>query len=173
MHGAPAQAVLAAKASCGSTGAFEVLAANHRRMILAVCLRITGNPDDAEDAAQDALLAAWLGIGSFRGEAALGTWLYRIATNAALGVVHRRNATSVLPEDLRAAGDFAEKQASADLVIRALGSIPEDFRVSLALRELCDFTYAQIAEHQGVCISTVKSRISRAKKALKASLPAP
>jgi RNA polymerase sigma factor (sigma-70 family) len=60
--------------------------------------------------------------------------------------------------------------AASDLVQRALRSIPEDFRVALVLRELCDFTYAQIAEHQGVGVPTVKSRISRAREALKAAL---
>ena len=170
MHGTPAQALLVAEAAEGSPGAFKTLAADHRRMIFAVCLRITGNPVDAEDALQDTLLAAWQGIGNFRGESALSTWLYRIASNAALAVVHRRNAESALPEDLPAAGDFTEAQASGDLIRRTLEGIPEEFRVTLALRELCDFTYAQIAEHESVCVPTVKSRISRARKALRAAL---
>lgn len=167
------QSALVEAARAGDTRAFEELTGQHRTMIWSVCLRITGNTYDAEDALQDTLLAAWRNIGRFRGESGFGTWIYRIASNAALAIVRSRRDTELeVPEDLAAERDFAEQLAASDFVQRALKSIPEDFRVALVLRELCDFTYAQIAEHQGVGVPTVKSRISRARRALEAAASA-
>jgi RNA polymerase sigma factor (sigma-70 family) len=174
MHGVPTEAVLVSAAAQGSSQAFEMLATSHRAMIWSVCLRVTRNTHDAEDAVQDTLLAAWRGVGKFRGESDFGTWLYRIASNAALSVVNkRRTAEAGIPEELEVQRDFAEQVASCDVLRRALRSMPEDFRLALVLREFCDFTYAQIAEYQGVEVATVKSRINRGRKALKAALADP
>lgn len=140
-------------------------------MLWSVCLRITGNTYDAEDALQNTLLAAWRNIRAFRGESGFSTWLYRIAANAALAVIRSRKATDELVDTLVSPErDFAEQLAAADRVQALLKSLPEDFRVAIVLRELCDFTYAQIASYQGVGVATVKSRISRARKALQAML---
>jgi RNA polymerase sigma-70 factor (ECF subfamily) len=166
----PAQAEVVEAAIKGDPQAFEALVTHHKTMIWSVCLRITGNTYDAEDALQDTLLAAWRNIGGFRAEAGFGTWIYRIASNAALGVIRKREiATAEIPEDLNVDRDFAEQLAASDLVQRALRTIPESYRAALVLRELCDFTYAQIAEHQGVGVPTVKSRISRARRALESA----
>jgi len=157
----------------GDARAFESLASKHRTMIWSVCLRITGNTYDAEDALQDTLLAAWRGIGRFRRDASFGTWIYRIAANAALAVSRARRSTDVeIPEYLTTDRDFAEKVAASDLVQKTLKGIPEDLRVALVLRELCDFTYAQIAEYQGVPLATVKTRINRARRAFEQALSA-
>lgn len=158
-------------AIAGDSRAFEILASQHRTMIWSVCLRITGNTYDAEDALQDTLLAAWRAIGRFRRESGFGTWIYRIAANAALAVSRSRRSTDVeIPEFLASDRDFAEKVAAADLVQQTLKGIPEDLRVALVLRELCDFTYAQIADYQGVPLATVKTRINRARHAFEQAL---
>lgn len=158
-------------AIAGDSRAFETLASQHRTMIWSVCLRITGNTYDAEDALQDTLLAAWRAIGRFRRESGFGTWIYRIAANAALAVSRSRRSTDVeIPEFLASDRDFAEKVAAADLVQQTLKGIPEDLRVALVLRELCDFTYAQIADYQGVPLATVKTRINRARHAFEQAL---
>lgn len=155
----------------GDARAFEALALQHRTMIWSVCFRVTGNAFDAEDALQETLIAAWRGIGRFRRESSFGTWIYRIAANAALTVVRSRRATEIeVSENFEPERDFAEKLAAADLVQQTLRSMPEDLRVALVLRELCDFTYAQISEYQGVGVSTVKSRISRARHAFEAAV---
>ncbi|WP_205754675.1 RNA polymerase sigma factor [Pseudarthrobacter sp. NamE2] len=173
MDAVQSQSVLVAAAREGDQKAFEALAAQHRTMLWSVCLRVTGNTFDAEDALQDTLLAAWRNIGGFRGESGFGTWIYRIASNAAMSIVRSRRDTALeIPENLVAERDFAEQLAAADVIQQALKSIPEDFRVALVLRELCDFTYAQIAEHQGVGVPTVKTRISRARRALEAAASA-
>jgi RNA polymerase sigma-70 factor (ECF subfamily) len=126
-------------AIAGDKGAFEALATESRAMIWSVCLRITGNTFDAEDALQDTLSAAWRGIQHFRREYSFGTWIYRIAANAALAIVRKRRPTEVeVDETYSPERDFAEHLAEADLVQRALNTMPTDLRVALVLRELCD-----------------------------------
>ncbi|WP_427006360.1 RNA polymerase sigma factor [Pseudarthrobacter sp. H2] len=165
------QVLLIDRAIGGDAHAFESLVTQHRTMIWSVCLRVTGNTYDAEDALQDTLLAAWRGIGRFRRDSSFGTWIYRIAANAALAVIRARRATDVeIPENFAPERDFAEQLAAADLVQQTLKFLPEDLRVALVLRELCDFTYAQVAEYQGVPVATVKTRINRARHAFEEAL---
>jgi RNA polymerase sigma factor (sigma-70 family) len=157
-------------AIAGDARSFETLASHHKTMIWSVCLRITGNTFDAEDALQETLIAAWRGLPRFRRESTFGTWIYRIAANAALAVIRSRRPTDIeVSEDVEPERDFAEKLAAADLVQRTLKSMPEDLRVALVLRELCDFTYAQVADYQDVGVATVKSRINRARHAFEAA----
>lgn len=167
---APTSAVseqeLVAAASSGDHAAFETLVTSHKNLIWAVCLRVTGDQSDAEDALQETLLAAWRGIGSFRGHSRFSTWLYRIASNAALSQVSKRRDIPTDRDPGIQTREFTQSLADADLVQRALRQLPESFRVALVLYELCDFTYADIAAYQGVGIQTVKSRLSRARKAL-------
>lgn len=161
-----AEATLLAAARSGDADAFSALVTRHRSLIWSVCLRITGNAYDAEDALQDALLQIWRALGTFQGHSAFSTWAYRIATNASLRVIKRRQDTGELSEDQRTDRDFAEAVAAADLVQQALRQMPEQFRVALVLFELCDFSYEQIADYQQVGIQTVKSRIHRGRRAL-------
>ena len=167
----PNQIRLIDEARGGSAAAFEALVRQHKGIVWSVCLRITGNAYDAEDALQDALISAWRGIAHFRGDSGFATWLYKIAANAALGVVRARSrAEPVEDPEGRVERDFAEQVAASDLVQRALQSLPKDFRVALVLRELCDFTYEQIAAYQGIGVATVKTRISRGRQGLRAAL---
>ncbi|MDR3068297.1 MAG: RNA polymerase sigma factor [Cellulomonas sp.] len=163
---------LLARACSGDQQAFEALVAPHRRTLWGVCLRITGNHHLAEDALQDALLAAWRNLAQFRGESAVSTWLYRIASNAALAQVRRRRDETVeaIPETADEWADPQHGVAERDRVAEALRQVPPDFREALVLREYGDFTYEQIAAHQGIGVQTVKSRLSRARAALRAVL---
>jgi RNA polymerase sigma-70 factor (ECF subfamily) len=161
---------LVVQAREGSQDAFAMLVQRHRRMIWSVCLRITADRHDAEDAVQDALVAAWHHLGSFRGEAALSTWLYRNAANAATAIVRRRRPEPMEELPLPDVADFSGALADVDLVQTALAQLPLAFRQALVLRELCDLTYEQIAAQQGVGIQTVKSRLHRGRSMLKAVL---
>jgi RNA polymerase sigma-70 factor (ECF subfamily) len=153
--------------------AFAQLIEPYRQQLWALCYRITGQRQDAEDALQDALTSVWRSLHHFRGEAALGTWLHRIAANAALRVVQRRR------EELRAEfGDrasaetpFASVIAERDELQRVLDLLPPEYRIALVLREYADMTYADIADYQGVGVQTVKSRLNRARSAVQALLP--
>ncbi|OBA32562.1 MULTISPECIES: RNA polymerase sigma factor [Rhodococcus] len=164
------EAELIERCRAGDRAAFAELVAPSRERVWAVCVRITGNRHDAEDALQDALIAAWQNLGRFRGTATSGTWLYRIASNAALAVVRTRRG-EVLDErlgDEYVSGEtpLAESVVDGDVVRRAFLLLPEQFRVVIVLREYAQLGYAEIATHQGVGVQTVKSRIRRARMQL-------
>lgn len=156
----------------GDQRAFAALIAPHREHLLRVCLRITANREDAEDALQEALMSTWQNLGSFRGEARFGTWLHRIAANAALTVARRRVPAPVDPHDAvftAIAGTAAfpgDRMADIDWVHRAIAGLPQPFKVALVLRGFGEMSYAEIAEHQRIGVQTVKSRISRARSHL-------
>jgi RNA polymerase sigma factor (sigma-70 family) len=160
------EAALVRRARAGDERAFVELITAHRSTVWAVCLRITGNPHDAEDAAQDALAAAWRNIERFRADARFSTWLFRIASNAALAVVRRRHDTVEINAEDCVGGDLGDRVTDADRVQRALMTLPEDFRVALVLRIYGDFSYDEIAVHQGILVQTVKSRLWRARSML-------
>jgi RNA polymerase sigma-70 factor (ECF subfamily) len=162
------------RARRGEAAAFERLVNDHAQRTWAVCYRITGNRHDAEDALQDALVAAWQNLPRFRGDSRFGTWLHRIAANASLAVVRRRRDVAMddLPAGRLDAGavDFYDRFAESDRIEAALRTLPEDFRVALVLREFGDLSYQEIAAHQGVPVQTVKSRLNRARAAMAAEL---
>lgn len=156
----------------GDQRAFAALLEPHREHALRVCLRITANTEDAEDALQEASMSAWQNLASFRGEARFGTWLHRIAANAALAVARRRVPAPVDPHDvvltgIAGTGAFpGERMADIDWVHRAMSGLPHSFKVALVLRGFGEMSYAEIAEHQRIGVQTVKSRISRARSLL-------
>ncbi len=177
--GDESDAVLAARASDGDRRALEVLLDRHADRIHGVCRRIVTHPEDALDAAQEAMIAIARGIRRFDGRAAFTTWCYRVATNAALDEL-RRKRRRPLPSDPAtlpfrhgagpepvAAGPSTEDQVGARLdVDAALRELPEDFRVAVVLRDLCDLDYAEIADVLDVPAGTVRSRISRGRALL-------
>jgi RNA polymerase sigma-70 factor (ECF subfamily) len=164
---------LAARASAGERAALETLLERHVDRIHAVCRRILGNPEDALDATQEAMIAVARGIGRFDGRSAFTTWLYRVATNAALDE-GRRKARRPRPVDPPAEAAWVaspEDAVGARLdVDAALGDLPEEFRVAVVLRDLCDLDYAEIAEVLGVPAGTVRSRIARGRSGLAEAL---
>lgn len=170
--------VLVAAAQRGERDALDVLLRRHHDRILAVCRRITSNPADAADAAQDALLAIARGIGRFDGTSAFTTWAYRVATNASLDELRRRNRRPV-PADEEAFASPGSRMltgptstvSSHDVdarvdIDRALAVLPPDWRAALVLRDLCGLDYAEIAEVLNIPGGTVRSRIARARAAL-------
>jgi RNA polymerase sigma-70 factor (ECF subfamily) len=162
---------LAIAAKAGDRTALERLLHAHADRIHAVCRRILGNPDDALDATQEAMIAIARGITRFDGSARISTWIYRVATNAALDELRRRKRRP-LPSEAQTASDprgDATGAVDARLDIdAALASLPEDFRVAVVLRDLCELDYAEIAEALNVPIGTVRSRIARGRAALAA-----
>lgn len=158
----------------GDGTAFAELVGRYRHRLWSICFRVTGNREDAEEAVQDALTSAWQNLHKFRGEAKVSTWLYRIAANAALAVVRKRKDALAADPDMIELEDpaplTADRIADVDAVRRALAELPEDFRVAIVLREFAELPYADIAEHQGVPVATVKTRINRARKQLIAHL---
>ncbi|MGG7105050.1 RNA polymerase sigma factor [Rhodococcus sp. 24CO] len=157
----------------GHETAFAELVGRYRHRLWSICFRVAGNREDAEEAVQDTLTSAWQNLHKFRGEAKVSTWLYRIAANASLAVVRKRKET-IADFDVIELEDpaplTADRVADVDAVRRALSELPEDFRVAIVLREFAEMSYADIAEHQGIPVATVKTRINRARTQLTALL---
>lgn len=159
---------LARAAANGDAAALESLLHRHFPMVHAVCRRITCHPEDALDATQEALLAVTRHIARWDGRARFTTWLYRVATNAALDELRRRKRRPSPVETLPEHGGVAfEDGVDARLdVDHALGSLSPDYRAAVVLRDLCDLEYGDIAEALDVPIGTVRSRIARGRAAI-------
>jgi RNA polymerase sigma-70 factor (ECF subfamily) len=162
---------LALAARAGDRTALERLLHDHADRIHAVCRRIVGNPDDALDATQEAMIAVARGITRFDGHTRVSTGIYRVATNAALDELRRQRRRPV-PAEAEVAFT-ADRDATGTVDTRldvdaALATLPEDFRVAVVLRDLCDLDYAEIAEVLALPPGTVRSRIARGRAALEA-----
>lgn len=136
--------------------------------------RLTGNEADAQDLVQEVLLRVRRGLATYRPGSMEG-WLSRITTNAFLDEVRRRrrHPTEALPREPGlalaapdAAGDLAASVLPDDLQA-ALRALPEEFRVAVVLSDVVGLPYAEIAEHLGVPVGTVRSRIHRGRRSLR------
>ena len=161
---------LATAAAGGDRRALELLLDRHADRIHAVCRRVLRDPEDVLDATQEAMIAVARGIGRFDGRSAFTTWLYRVATNAALDEGRRRSrrpvAVEELPEPPPDSSSIETRVGAQVDVDAALARLPEEFRVAVVLRDLCDLDYAEIAKMLDVPPGTVRSRIARGRAAL-------
>ena len=157
------------------TTAFDALYRAEREKVLALCLHVTGRRADAEDAAQETFLAVHRALRFFRGDAAVSTWVYRIALRAALRVTARRRPTEpVDPETPGANGDAeVASRAEARRILDALGRLSAEHRMVLALFGLEGLGHRAIAEVLGVPEGTVWSRLHLARKRLASDLGLP
>ncbi len=166
------------RAQKGDQRAFESILETHERMIYSICLRMCGSREDALDVSQETAVRIWRNIGRFTGEAALSTWIYRIATNACLD--HLRKRKDVLSVDALGEEGYAPPASAGEMpenaldgketlreVAKALDRLPEDQRAAVVLRDVNDLTYEEVADVLGVNLNTVKSRISRGRKSLR------
>jgi RNA polymerase sigma-70 factor (ECF subfamily) len=178
----PTDQDLARRARSGDTDAYGELVTRHEHRIYRVCLRIVGNPEDARDAAQDAIVSGLRTIRGFRGDSAFTTWMHRIAVNACYDLLRRRRRQPMLhvvAEDGWEADpgppvvDHADEVAGTLAVAEALGRVPEEFRAALVLADVEDLPYDEIASILGVAIGTVKSRVHRGRAALGRALGEP
>ena len=177
---------LARRAAAGERAALELLLSRHLDQIHAVCRRVLGHPEDALDATQEALIAVTRGLHRYDGRSLFTTWLYRVATNAALDELRRRKRRPEpveLSDDRPAGGGGAggagaastvESAVAARLdVDAALAGLSPEFRAAVVLRDLCDLDYAEIAEVLDVPVGTVRSRIARGRAAIADQLREP
>jgi RNA polymerase sigma-70 factor (ECF subfamily) len=175
--GAPgdADAVLVRRVQDGDVEAFGRLVARHQDRVYRVALRLLGNPADAQDAAQEALVRAWQGLSRFRGQSAFSTWLYRIVTNTALNHVRGRPADLPLPEGMPAGAvhlpeQVVERKGRRSALTRAIASLPVEQRAPLVLHELEGFSYEEVGRILGTSVPSVKGRIFRARRTLQVTL---
>ncbi|HVF52188.1 MAG TPA: sigma-70 family RNA polymerase sigma factor [Actinomycetota bacterium] len=161
----------------GDAAAFTALARRHEDRVFSVALRMTGNRADALDATQDTLFALFKRAASFRGESAFTTWLYRIALNASRDVMRKRARAPVATDDeiLEASApppgpDHSEAVVTRLDVMHALEGLTEEYRDAVVLHDLGGLPYEEVAKITAAPVGTVKSRISRGRKALARAL---
>ncbi len=159
----------------GDPDAFNELVRRHKDRLWAVAVRTTGDPDEAADAVQDALISAFRRAHTFRGESQVTTWLHRIIVNACLDRLRRRKArpTEPLPEEDRAgvlstslSDDPAEVRERRADVLAALNSLAPDQRSALVLVDMEGYSVEEAAAILDCPTGTVKSRCSRGRARL-------
>lgn len=162
------------KAAEGDAGALDELLVAARPLILGRCRRFLPNPLDAEEAAQDALLAVSRRITTFEGRSKFTTWMYQLTSNAAIDTyrkLKRRRSVLETPPDLAAAGSTPSVVAGARIdVLEAAEQLEQRLVEPVFLRDLCELEYSDIAELLGVPVGTVKSRIHDGRAKLRHAL---
>jgi RNA polymerase sigma-70 factor (ECF subfamily) len=165
-------AYLVMRAQEGYLDAYELLVQRHSAMTYRVALRLTGNHHDAQDVAQEALIAAWENLARFRAGSSFSTWLYQIVTRRALNKVSRGRVASsldLLPELADPAGEPAtqtERNLAVDAVTDALLALPFPQRAVIVLHHFEGLFYAEIASVTGSTEAAVRSHLFRARRAL-------
>lgn len=163
----------------GDLAAFEAIYRAHSGRLYSVACRMLGNPADAEDLLQEIFLAAHRKLDSFRGESALGTWLYRLATNLCLDYLRSRAAKSGQLTDgldqepsLADSGSrrLAERTVDRMDLERALAQLPEGCRNAFVLHDIEGLEHREVAEVLGVAEGTSKSQVHKARLRLRAIL---
>lgn len=175
---------LVERAKKGDEAAFEVLVTDNEKRIYNLCRRLTGNPEDAAELTQEAFLNAWRGLSRFQGESSFSTWLYRLASNACIDFLRkekRRQNLSMtvslddeeearqveLPDERYAPERELERTEVRQAVAAGLERLTPEHRQVLVMREINGLSYAEIGAVLGLEEGTVKSRIARARNALR------
>ncbi|MDP2317964.1 MAG: sigma-70 family RNA polymerase sigma factor [Acidobacteriota bacterium] len=181
------EAALIERCAAGEQAACAELVSGHERMVYQLALHLLGDRDEALDLSQEVFFSVFRTIGSFRGQSALKTWIYRIAINQARNRQrwwrrrHKSDQVSLDQHvaahgDLRQPGEhtspdraYARKEL-AEKLWTALDRLPFDQRTVIVLREIDGLSYDDIAFSLGVAVGTVKSRLTRARQTLRQQL---
>ncbi len=182
--------VLVEAARKGRPGAFEAIVRAHQDRVYAFCARMLSDREEALDVAQDVFLAAYRGLAGFRGDASLSTWLLKIAANRCLNVIRRRSARAGKETSLSAVGSgedgdlpfdppgrdedrperIVEERELGTILLRALGRIDPEARTLVLLSDVEGLSYEELADAAGLPLGTVKSKLHRARMALRKML---
>jgi RNA polymerase sigma-70 factor (ECF subfamily) len=180
------EAALIERCASRDESACTELVAEHQRMVFTLAFHLLGDREEALDLSQEVFLRVFRTISSFRGQSALRTWIYRIVINQARNRQrwwrrrYRNNQVS-LDEHVRIFGDMESRESVlpdrllaskevADRIWKAMDKLPFDQRTALILREIDGLRYEEIAFSLGIAVGTVKSRLTRARQALRAEL---
>jgi RNA polymerase sigma-70 factor (ECF subfamily) len=153
--------------------AFETVYRQHAPRIYALTSRMAGSPDEGEDLLQEVFLQAYRKLGSFKGESALGTWLYRLALNHCLDFVRSRQAKMEKVTDTLDADTSIEPVARRETPIaridleRALAQLPAGCREAFVLHDIEGFDHKEVAGMLGVAEGTSKSQVFKARMKLR------
>ena len=180
------EAALIERCRAGDDAACSELVSTHERMVFTLALHLLGDRDEALDLSQEVFLRVFRTLGSFRGQSAIRTWIYRIVVNQARNRQRwwrrrRRSEQVSLDAHIEQCGDLESKtdvlpdrllasKEAGSRIWEALDRLPFDQRTALILREVDGLRYEEIAFSLGVAVGTVKSRLTRARQALRAEL---
>ena len=181
------EAALIQRCVAGEEVACAELVAGHERMVYTLALHLLGDRDEALDLSQEVFLRVFRTIGSFRGQSALKTWIYRIVINQARNRQRfwrrrRRSDQVSLDQHVAEHGDLSQpgdgtsphralaRKELASRLWSALNDLPFDQRTVIVLREIDGLSYDEIAFSLGVAVGTVKSRLTRARQELRVQL---
>ncbi len=165
----------------GDHEAFAELVRLHETQVYNLCLRMSGNPEDARDLSQEAFLKAWRGLRFYQFESAFSTWLYRLTSNVCIDFLRsrkRRPSVSLTVDEeepvemeVEDSSPTPEEQVlhreQKYAVAKAMEQLEDEFRQVLTLRVIHDLPYEEIAEIMDLKVGTVKSRLARARMKLK------
>ncbi len=162
----------------GDQQAWEELVEATHREVYTLCLRILKDPDDAAEATQDAYLKAWRGLKGFRGESMFTTWLYRVATNAAISKHRsrsrrRRHETGAQDEVLTQVAHPASTEGEAGARIgmedleKVLAALPDHYRLPLVMKDVYGMDIEEIAKSLKISDTATKVRLHRGRKKLR------
>ena len=167
-------AELVALCQAGDTAAFDLLVERHRRSVYQLCYRFAGNHEDASDLAQDTFLRAYRALGTFKGNSAFGTWLYRVAVNVCL---NRKAGKRLLTEPIDereftdrsadAADRLVQRKETAAVVRAAIARLPDKQRATMILRTYQELPHEEIASILGSSVGAVKANFFHALANLK------
>ena len=174
---------LVASARSGETAAFDILAAKHQKRVLGVAYRITRNLEDAEDVTQTVFLKAFSRLHGFEGRSKFSTWLTRIAVNESLMFLRGRRGVTIsleeptqrdgsggleIPDDRPSPESICSLNESRRFLLAALDFLRPTLRTVLILRDLWGYSEKEIAQALGVSSAAAKTRLHRARVALRA-----
>ena len=188
----PEDRELVSRAQQGDGAAFATLVARHQRQLYRLALRMTGSEADAQEVLQEAFLNAYQKLPNFRGEAQFSSWLYRIAANSALMRLRRkRRAPDALQDQplemqgpkfsvegfLEPQNDWSQRADTqmmdrelGQAIDQAVGALPEDYRTVFLLKDVDGLSNEEIASALDLTVPAVKSRLHRARLALREKL---
>jgi len=175
VEGGSGTEALVRRAQEGDVRAFEEVYRRLSGRVYALCLRMSADPDLAEEWTQDVFVRAWEKLDSFRGESRFSTWLHRLAVNLILQhrrSAGRRSAREVTVEDLSRYAVEAERAMPGTRVDleRAIAALPPGARELLILRDIEGYPYQEMAQLKGIALGTVKAQIHRARTLLREAL---
>jgi RNA polymerase sigma-70 factor (ECF subfamily) len=171
---------LVARARAGDAEAFGALVLAHQQFVYNLAWRALGDEREAEDAAQEAFVRAWLALPNFRGQAQFRTWLYRIVTNLCCNRLPRlrRELTALATDQAQLVPDESTPDPAAGLeaeqrrafLHRQIDALPERYRLLVSLRYQQELAYEDIATVLSLPLGTVKTGLFRARAQLRAAL---
>ncbi len=161
------------RAQQADTAAFESIYRLHVDRVYGLCLRMTGNPSEAEDCTQEAFIQAWNKLSKFRGDSAFGTWMHRVAVNSVLGRMRKARREldriqavtdiSPVPQTVGDGGNFEDLQNAVD-------DLPDGARHVFVLHAVYGYSHNETGEMLGIAAGTSKAQLHRAKRLLASNL---